>query len=89
MKYMLFLFIVLNSSIVNAGKYEIGDCVISTNNSYSWYGEVARIKSFTKIDGYDGELYILYFPYYKSTDVIFSKDIEQNTTKTNDIHCEK
>ncbi|EKN4700420.1 hypothetical protein NFB71_16010 [Yersinia ruckeri] len=68
-------------------KYKSGDCIIATSSDYTWYREVAKIVSFSRIEGYPGKNYILQFPSYKATDVIFTRDIEQHTQKVSKDLC--
>ena len=58
-------------------KYERGDCITPTDESYSWYGKYALVNAFSRIDGVtSNKSYILSFPYDGSTDAIYDKEIE-------------
>ena len=63
-------------------KYEYGDCITPTDSTYSWYGEYAKVEAFViKSKGHKGSSYVLWFPEYKSSDVLFMKSFIEADTK--------
>ena len=71
------------SEVIDPPKYQYGDCITATDNSASWYGEYAKVEAFViKSRGFHGSSYALWFPEYKSNNVLFQKSyIESNTKK--------
>lgn len=63
------------------GKYEQGDCIMAKDTSYTWFGEFAKVEAYSRIKGFAGPQYILYFPTYKANAVVFSPEIEGHTIK--------
>ena len=69
-------------------KYQAGDCILAIDRSYTWYGEYTKVEAvMTASKEYSGRNYILWFPTYKSNDVIFSQSIELATKKVDANHC--
>lgn len=69
------------------GKYKQGDCIIGTDPHYSWNGQIAAVEAYSEISGFFGPKYILNFPKYKSSAVVFDKDIEAHSTQIGDNFC--
>ena len=70
-------------------KYKTGDCITSIDKNYSWFDYVARVEAVSKIDDLtSNKSYILLFPKYRSTTVIFSRNIEFKTAKVDMVLCE-
>ncbi|VTR34258.1 Uncharacterised protein [Serratia fonticola] len=69
-------FLFLSFNALSTTHYQAGDCITPTDPGYSWYGHVAKVVSFSEIEGYFDKNYILFFPTYKSGDVIFTTEIE-------------
>lgn len=69
------------------GKYEQGDCITATDTGYSWFGEFAKVEAYSRIKGFAGPLYILYFPTYKADAVVFDPQIEGHTIKVANSLC--
>ena len=93
MKKLLTLSFVLGfigcSEMFDPPKYQYGDCITPTDSTYSWYGEYAKVEAFvTKAKGVSGSSYALWFPEYKSDNVLFMKTfIESDTKKVNPKNC--
>ena len=68
-------------------KYKRGDCITPNKSSYSWYGEFAKVEAYSAIEGFSGKNYILLFPNYLSSAVIFSAKIERDTQKVSSDKC--
>ena len=79
------------SAQVNASsKYQRGDCITPTTKTYSWFGEIAEVVAFSKIDGFtDKKSYILVFPAYLSNAAIFDQVIEDHTMKISNHLCSR
>ncbi|HCR2176304.1 TPA: hypothetical protein OND91_004216 [Enterobacter roggenkampii] len=69
------------------GKYEQGDCITATDTGYSWFGEFAKVEAYSRIKGFAGPQYILYFPTYKADAVVFDPKIEGHTIKVANSLC--
>lgn len=81
------MFVSLHANSSSIMKYKAGDCITPTNPEYTWYGYYASVVAAGNVDGYFGNNYVLYFPKYKSGDVIFSLLIEKETKKVNSSYC--
>ena len=70
-------------------KYELGDCITSTDPISSWYGEYARVDDFVpKSKDFSGGAYVLWFPNYKSNTALFRKTfLESDSKKVNGTNC--
>ncbi|MDA8479829.1 hypothetical protein NNO04_14100 [Citrobacter sp. Awk 4] len=71
------------------GKYEQGDCIMANDTSYSWFGEFAKVEAYSRIKGFAGPQYILYFPSYKASAVVFGPEIEDHTIKVGNNYCQR
>ena len=69
------------------GKYEQGDCITAIDTSYTWFGEFAKVEAYSRIKGFAGPQYILYFPTYKANAVVFGPEIEGHTMKVPKSLC--
>lgn len=69
------------------GKYRQGDCIMGNDARYSWNGQIAAVEAYSEISGFFGPKYILNFPEYKSSAVVFDKNIEDHTIKIGDNFC--
>mgnify|MGYP003386333504 CR=1 FL=1 len=86
---LISIFCIINVSASDIPKYERGDCITPTDKNYSWFGYVAKVEAISKIDNFSSSKnYILLFPKYRSTNVIFSRDIEFKTKKVDKKLCE-
>ncbi|MEQ5111228.1 MULTISPECIES: hypothetical protein [Providencia] len=81
------MFISLHAYSSKEMKYKAGDCITPTNPEYTWHGYYASVIAAGNVDGYSGDNYVLYFPKYKSRDVIFTRSIEKETKKVNSSYC--
>lgn len=79
--------ILIPDMVFASQKYEAGDCITPINTKYTWHGQYARVVAFSKIDGFQGQNYILAFPRYGSNSVIFSQGIEQDTKQVDPFYC--
>ncbi|EML9988423.1 MULTISPECIES: hypothetical protein [Citrobacter] len=71
------------------GKYEQGDCIMASDTNYSWFGEYAKVEAYSRIKGFAGPQYILYFPTYKANAVVFGTEIEAHTIKVGKNYCQE
>ena len=71
------------------GKYEQGDCITAIDTSYTWFGEFAKVEAYSRIKGFAGPQYILYFPTYKANAVVFGPEIEGHTMQGPNSFCQK
>lgn len=83
---LLLLFPMLSFASPEA-KYQRGDCITPNTSAYSWYGEFAKVEAYSVIEGFFGKNYILLFPNYLSSTVIFSAKIETDTQKVSPDKC--
>ena len=80
---LLLLFgIVGCSELLDPPKYKYGDCITPTSETYSWYGEYAKVEAFViESKGTKNSSYVLNFRTYKSSNNLFMKEIERGTKK--------
>lgn len=87
---ILLLFGIIScSEVIDPPKYKYGDCITPTNESYSWFGEYAKVEAFVlESKGTKNRSYVLWFPTYKSINNLFNKEIEKDTKKVDYLkHC--
>ncbi|MEG5564297.1 hypothetical protein [Enterobacter ludwigii] len=77
----------LCSASEGEGKYRQGDCIMGNDAQYSWNGQIAAVEAYSEISGFLGPKYILNFPRYKSSAVVFDKNIEEHTIKVGEDFC--
>lgn len=69
-------------------KYQRGDCITPTKESYSWHGEYATVEAFTPIEGFtSNKVYVLAFPFWGANSALFSPEIERATRKVKPSSC--
>ena len=80
---LLLLFGIIGcSEVLDPPKYKRGDCITPTNESYSWFGEYAKVEAFVlESKGIKDKAYVLNFQTYKSRNNLFNKEIERDTKK--------
>jgi hypothetical protein len=89
----LALSILLSSGMAAAANqdsmpYKRGDCILAIEPSYSWVNHFARVESYSSIEGFQGENYVLLFLTYQPKAVIFDRSIEENTVKVPSKFCD-
>ena len=77
------------SASTEKGKYDQGDCIMANDSNYSWFGEFAKVEAYSRIKGFAGPQYILFFPTYKADAVLFGPEIEQHTIKVGNNLCQR
>lgn len=80
---LLLLFGIIScSEVLDPPKYKYGDCITPTNESYSWFGEYAKVEAFVlESKGTKNRSYVLSFPTYIPSNNLFNKEIERDTKK--------
>jgi len=70
------------SELLDPPKYKYGDCITPTIETYSWFGEYAKVEAFVlESKGTKNSSYVLNFRTYKPLNNLFMKEIEQGTKK--------
>lgn len=49
---------------------------MASDTNYSWFGEFAKVEAYSRIKGFAGPQYILYFPTYKANAVVLDQKLK-------------
>jgi len=79
---------ILSGCVDDKSKYIRGDCITPIDHKYSWFGQYAKVESYSSIDSFSDKNYILLFRNYRSNSVVFSQSIEVKTKKVDKELCE-